>query len=85
MGENRAKSPAKAHETKRRATGRKKARMSKAKDKIYTIRIEGQFLAVIERATGRIVAEYDGQRKEGLAKSIDAHLSDGGTLGNYQW
>lgn len=59
--------------------------MSKAKDKIYTIRIEGQFLAVIERATGRIVAEYDGQRKEGLAKSIDAHLSDGGTLGNYQW
>lgn len=63
----------------------RRARMSKAKDKIYTIRIEGQFLAVIERATGRIVAEYDGQRKEGLAKSIDAHLSDGGTLGNYQW
>jgi hypothetical protein len=51
----------------------------------------GERIIISNRETGAKIAEYGltGGRERaeiaGLRRSIDAHLSDGGTLGNYQW
>jgi hypothetical protein len=60
-------------------------------NKEYTINTTSGSMKIIERATGREIAEYHltaGQERNEIARmrrTIDKHLQSGGTLGNYQW
>jgi hypothetical protein len=63
--------------------------------KIYIIRDKGESYAVIERATGEVLATYRHYRDPitgrqtnnipAMRRALDAHIANGGTLSNYQW
>jgi hypothetical protein len=48
-------------------------------------------MTIIDRETDKEIAEYrltngeEHQEIAGMRRTIDAHLNNGGTLGNYQW
>jgi hypothetical protein len=57
----------------------------------YTINRTGDTMTIRNRATGEDIAEYRltyGFERAEIAqmrRTINRHLDDGGTLGNYQW
>jgi hypothetical protein len=57
--------------------------------KTYTIKTDGYIVTVIDRKTLKTLAEYNSPEPARHARLlrwyIDAHLANGGTLGNYQW
>ena len=59
--------------------------------KIYKINQTNETMIVSNRETGDRLAEYrltPGAERAEIAqmdRAIDAHLDNGGTLGNYQW
>jgi hypothetical protein len=58
--------------------------MKKTITREYKIKSKGNVITVVS-TNGETIAQYRGISAQSLRRVLDAHIANGGTLGNYQW